>query len=144
MIPKVFKELIAACNACILSCEECISAATMCEKNAAADISCQDFITRTKDCSASCEVCIKACDAMIAEFKNEGHQEHMEALNNCVKELGENIRILSDSANKCTIDQGCHVGILEAKEACNRAIEAADACIESCEKHEVYYLDIKK
>lgn len=144
MIPKVFKELIAACNACILACEECIRTAKRCEKNSASDSSCKEFIERTKDCTASCEVCIKACDAMIAEFNNEGHDEHREILSTCVKELGENVRILRDSANKCSVDAGCRVGALEAQESCNRAIKAADECIESCQKHEVYYLHITK
>ena len=144
MTPKVFKDLLEACNACILSCQECYRAADSCSKNSAADKSCKDFVTMTKDCTATCEKCIKACDAMIAEFTYEKHPEHMEALNSCVKALGENIRKLNDTANKCSIDEGCHVAVLDAKDALNNAIAAVDACIESCEKHEVVYEHIKK
>lgn len=144
MTPKVFTDLIEKCNATIISCEACIHDADLCAKADAGDGSCIDFIKRAKDCIASCETCVKACDAMIAEFKNEGHKEHIEILNACVKQLGETSRILNDSANKCSLDRGCSVGCKEAEEACNEAIQAADECIESCEKHEVYYENIRK
>lgn len=144
MLPKVFKEFLEACNACILTCEDCIRSAEACKKNVVADESCIEFIKRTKICASSSEVCVKACDAMIAEFKNKGDASHIEALNNAVKALGENIRILTDSADKCTLDQTCKVGCQEAKQACNDAIQAVDECIESCQKHEVYYLNIRK
>ena len=69
---------------------------------------------------------------------------HMEALNSCVKVLGECIRICTDSIEKCTIDEGCRIACRETRDVCERAVMAVDACIESCEKHEVIYKNIKK
>ena len=144
MMPKVFKDLIQACNDCIVDCEECIRHAEKCEKSDAGDQTCLDFIAQSKECCESAEVCIKACDAMIAEFKNEGHQEHMEILNATVKELGEHNRILGQCAENCRVDKSCPRSCAEAKEACNRVVKTVDECIESCEKHVVYYEHIKK
>ena len=148
MTPKVFTDLITACNDCILSCENLIKAADLCTKTCENKQSCsqgaQGFLEKSKHCIVACEVCIKKCDAMIAVFKDEGHEEHMEALNTCVKELGENIRIINESVDQCSLASSCKVACAEAKESCNRAIQAADECIESCEKHEVFFDHIKK
>lgn len=144
MIPKLFKDLIKRCNDAIVNCEESIRLAELCAKGSSADKSCADFIEHAKVCASSCEECIKACDAMKAAFAYQGHLEHQEALDSCVKALGEHIRIITNSANNCSVDNNCRTSCLETKQSCNDAIEALDECIESCEKHEVFYLHIKK
>ena len=143
---RIFKEFLASCNACILSCEDCIDSANACSKNAVQDASCVEFIKRAKICASVSEVCIKACEAMLAELKNKSDNSHTEALNKAVKALGENIRVLTDVVPvKCILDTTtCKIGCQAAKDACNDAIQAVDECIESCEKHEVHYLNIKK
>ncbi len=147
MMPKAFTNLLDAGNKCIVSCENCIVAATNCEdscdKNACQQ-GAHDFIEKSKETIASCEACIKVCDEMIVQFKNSGHEEHMEALNSTVKVLGECVRIVTDSIDKCAADKGCRMACRETRDVCERAVMAVDACIESCEKHEVFYLNIKK
>ena len=144
MTPKAFHDLLDSCNATIISCQSCINPAELCSKSDASDGSCEDFIKRARECAETSEHCIKACDTMSAQFKLEDHPEHKEALDACVKQLGETIRLLNKTINSCTIDQGCSLGCKEAKQSCNDAIKAVDECIESCEKHEVYYQNIKK
>ena len=66
-------------NKCILSCESCIAAATNCEDFCDKKTCSQgaaDFIEKSKEAIASCEACIKICDEMIVQFKNDGHKAY--------------------------------------------------------------------
>ena len=64
-------------------------------------------------------------------------------LNKAVKTLGECIRGLSTSIDTCSIIEGCGNACKEARNECERALIAVDECIESCEKHEVFYRKVK-
>lgn len=154
MMPKAFTNLFEVGNKCIVACENFISTATNCEddcsngsarETSACSVSAHKFIEESKECIASCEACIKVCDEMIVQFNKEGHKEHMEALNRAVKVLGECVRVCRSSVDACEVDKGsCKEACSNVRDVCERAVMAVDECIESCEKHEVVYLNLKK
>ncbi len=148
MLPKAYINFRETANNCILACESCIVAATDCEdfcdKKACAKGS-STFIAKAQACISSCKVCIGVCDEMLVQFSNEGYDEHMDALNKCMKALRECIRVCLGAIDKCTALAGeCRVACRDARDVCERAVMAVDECIESCEKHEVVYMKIKK
>ena len=148
MIPKAFSEFFEVCNETILALEHCIEKAESCAQNCAIDGRCaaeaRGFIAAVHQCIASCEHCVKACTALLAEFNLEGHEEHKEALDKCVKALGECITICNASIEQCGDLSKCRVACREALDACDRALEVCDECYESCEKHTVFYEQAKK
>ena len=101
------------------------------------------FITVANETILSSQECIKMCDEMIVQFKNDGRDEHMEALDKAVKTLGECIRTLKASIETCSLVEGCRAACQEARNICELALIAVDECIESCEKHEVFYREVK-
>lgn len=147
MMPQAFTNLMDTCNSSVLSLEGCIAAADSCEDLCEKPDSCpagaQEFITKATDTIGSCQSCIKVCDEMIVQFKSEGHEEHMEALDKAVKTLGECIRSLRTSIDICSLVEGCRNACQDARHACEQALIAVDECIESCEKHEVFYKKVK-
>ena len=89
------------------------------------------FIATVHQCIASCENCVKAATALLAEFHFEGHEEHKETIDHCVKALGEAITICNASIEICGDLSKCRVACREALDACDRALEACDECFES-------------
>ncbi len=148
MIPKTYSEFFEVCNETIVALEECIKKANSCAQNCAIDGRCaaeaQGFIATVHQCIASCENCVKAATALLAEFHFEGHEEHKETIDHCVKALGEAITICNASIEICGDLSKCRVACREALDACDRALEACDECFESCEKHSVFYEQPKK
>jgi hypothetical protein len=136
-----------ACNKSILELESCISAADSCEDLCETAQKCglgaQSFIEQAQGCITTCNASIKVFDEMIVQFKNEGHDAHMEVINKAVKALGECVRILKASIDACSILEGCRPACQNARDVCERALIAVDECIESCEKHEVYYQEVQ-
>ncbi len=143
MIPQAFTNLMDICNKSILVLEGCIVAADSCEDLCETETSCpvgaHAFIDKANETITSCQECIKVCDEMIVQFKNEGHTEHMEALDKAVKILGECIRTLRSNIDTCSLVEGCRSACQDARHVCEVALIAVDECIESCEKHEVFY-----
>jgi hypothetical protein len=146
MMPQAFTDLIDTCNKCILACENCIAAADscedLCEKEKSCSMGSENFIEKARECIDACEACIKVCDEMIIQFKKEGKEEHMEALNSCIKMLGECIKVCKESINTCAGFAGCRGACQDARDVCERTVMAVDECIESCEKHEVFYKNV--
>jgi hypothetical protein len=146
MLPQAFTKLMDVCNRSILDLESCIAAADSCEdlcqKPDLCALSAKDFVEQAQSCITTSHSCIKVLDEMIVQFKKEGHELHMEVLNNLVKTLGECIRTLNDSINSCTVLQGCRAACQEARDVCERSLIAIDACVESCEKHELFYQEV--
>ena len=147
MIPQAFTNLMDTCNKGILALEGCIAAADSCEDKCKQPDRCpagaQEFVTKATDTIGACQECIKVCDEMIVQFKSEGHEEHMEALDKAVKTLGECIRSLRANIDTCSLLEGCRNACQDARHACEQALIAVDECIESCEKHEAFYKKVK-
>lgn len=132
-----------ACNKSILDLESCIAAADSCEDLCEKPSMCSSgalvFIEQAHECIASCQSNIKVFDEMIVQFKNEGHDEHMDVLNKAVKALGECVRVLGSSIESCSELEECRLACQDARDVCERALIVVDECIESCEKHEIHY-----
>lgn len=147
MIPQAFTSFMEACNKNILALQSCIAAADncedVCEKPESCSTGAKEFITRATDTIGACQECIKVCDEMIIQFKREGHDEHLEALDKAIKILGECIRSLRANIDTCSLVEGCRDACQDARHACEKALIAVDECIESCEKHEVFYKKVK-
>ncbi len=147
MMPQAFTNLMDTCNQSILILESCIVAADSCEDLCETEDRCptgaHEFIEKANETIAACQKSIKVCDEMIVQFKSEGHTEHMEALDKAVKTLGECIRTLRANIDTCSLVEGCRTACQEARNICERALIAVDECIESCEKHEVFYKKVK-
>lgn len=143
MMPQAYTNLIEACNTSIVILESCIAAADSCEDLCEKPETCKDgaqgFIARANECIDVCQSCIKVCDEMIVQFKSESHDDHMHALDNAVKLLGECIQTLRDTIEKCSAQKACRTACQEARNVCERALIAVDECLESCEKHEINY-----
>ena len=143
MMPQAFTNLMEACNKAIIALESCIGAADLCEDLCETEKSCptgaQEFVTQATSCITVCQVCIKICDEMIVQFKDMAHTEHLSAMDNAVKRLGECIQSLRASIDTCSLLKGCRTACQEARDGCEKALIAVDECIESCEKHEIHY-----
>ncbi len=143
MKPQAFTNLMETCNQGILALESCIAAADSCEDLCVKEKTCpagaDEFIAQANNCITSCQSTIKVCEEMIVQFKYEEHSEHKEALDKAVKTLGECIRALQESIETCSLVDGCRNACQNARDACEKALIAVDECIESCEKHEVFY-----
>jgi len=133
-----------ACNNSILQLESCIAAADscegLCEKASKCPSGARIFVEQAHKCINSCQSNVKVLDEMIVQFKNDGHNEHMEVIDKAVKILGECIKVLKQSIDTCSVIGECRAACQDAREACERALIAVDECIESCEKHERYYV----
>lgn len=143
MMPQAFTNLMESCNKTILALEACITAADVCEDLCESEDSCssgaQEFVKQANNCIEVCQNCIKICDEMIVQFKDQAHIDHVSALDNAVKSLGECIRALTASIETCTLIKGCRSACQDARDACEKALIVVDECIESCEKHEIRY-----
>lgn len=148
MIPQAFTNLMDTCNKSVLVLESCIEAADscedLCENATTCPLGAKEFIEKAQEAITSCQTCIKVCDELIVQFKGEAKEEHMEALNKAVKTLGECVRTLEGNIDICSLVEGCRSACQDARNACELALIAVDECIESCEKHEVFYSNIKK
>ena len=143
MIPQAFTNLMDTCNKSVLALVACIAAADSCEDVCEKSDSCPagalEFIAKANEAISVNQECIKVCDEMIVQFKNEGHDDHMEALDKAVKTLGECIRSLRGNIDTCSLLEGCRSACQDARHVCEKALIAVDECIESCEKHEASY-----
>jgi len=142
MMPQAFTNLIEACNTSIVILESCIAAADSCEDLCEKKETCKDgalnFIERAKECIEVCQSSIKVCDEMIVQFKSDSHEEHIYALENAVKMLGECVRTLRSTIDSCTTQEDCLKACQEARNVCERTLIAVDECLESCERHEYH------
>lgn len=136
MVTKKFEDVLAACYACIVSCEHCIMAADLCTKEEAGEKNCQDFLARRDTCIETAIIAVKACNELIAEFGKAINPELLNALNLCIKVLGDHNRTLEGAIKNYNEDHDCAKACAESKAACGDAISALKECIESCKKHQ--------
>jgi hypothetical protein len=128
MRPQAFTNLMDSCNESILALESCIAAADtcedVCEKLDTCPVGAQEFIAKAQNTIGACQECIKVCDEMIVQFKVEGHDEHMEAIDKAVKILGECVRSLRANIDTCSLVEGCRTACQDARHACEEALIA--------------------
>ena len=148
MLPKEYSICIETGNACILACRGVSDTAKACMELCPAEPDCSAardaFVDKAQYCVTTSQVSIKACKALRELLLAEGFEEHNEALDHCIKILGECIRICEKSIDDCKKGLDCADSCEDALRISDEALQAVDAAIESCEKHEVHFLHIKK
>ena len=121
------KNLIQACNNCILSCEQTIR---NCEDSCLEDAG--------EECSVSCQQTIDACYKCIHEcnqaLENNWYEtfKQKSALEKCIEACRKGAKGCNISTNKVLSQEaeGCEW----AKDSLNECISACDECIESFER----------